>query len=155
MILPGKLLRPALLFSGFLCIATAYLGAAENGAQTVQVKIGSILASNQSDEFDARLAPMQKQFKAFKYRSYRLLKEESQSVRWQGIATFEIPGGRKLFITPQEIRDKQISLRGRLQEGEKPLVNTVVRIPNRGNFLLGGPPHEGGVLIISISAETQ
>jgi hypothetical protein len=27
-----------------------------------------------------------------------------------------------------------------------------VKIANKGNFILGGPPHEGGALVLSISA---
>ena len=121
----------------------------------VQLKIGTILASNQSDEFDARLKPMEKQLKVMKYRSYRLLKEDSQSVPWNDNATFEIPGGRLLAISPQDSKDKQIALKVRLTEGNKPLLDTTVRLQGRGYFLLGGPPHEGGALVISISASAQ
>jgi hypothetical protein len=84
-----------------------------------------------------------------------LIREESQKGSWQGNAVFEIPGGRSLLVTPQELRNNRISLKVRLLEGEKPIVDTTVRFPNRGNFLLGGPAHEGGVLILSISAMTQ
>jgi hypothetical protein len=121
----------------------------------VQLKIGTILASNQSDQFDARLKPMEKQLKVMKYRSYRLLKEDSQSVPWNDSATFEIPGGRSLAISPQDSKDKQIALKVRLTEGTKPLLDTTVRLQGRGYFLLGGPPHEGGALVISISASAQ
>jgi len=72
----------------------AYLRAAENSPQTVSVKIETILASNQSGEFDSRLKALEKQLRVLKYRSYRLLKEESQNVPSQGSASFEIPGGR-------------------------------------------------------------
>jgi hypothetical protein len=149
----GNPLKQAILFSIFSWSIIAYPGDAESASQAVQVKIGTILASNQSDEVDARLAPIQNQFKAFKYRSYRLIKEESQNVPWGGTATFEIPGGRTLVVTPQELRDKQIALKVRLEGGEK--LDTTVRLQNKGNFILGGPAHEGGVLILSISAATQ
>jgi hypothetical protein len=35
------------------------------------------------------------------------------------------------------------------------VVDTNVRLNNGGNFLLGGPPHEGGALVLSISATAQ
>lgn len=152
MSLLAKRLKQALLFSGLLCFAATPLSAAENSSQTVQVKIGTILASNQSDEFDPKLNNMKNQLKVMKYRSYRLLKEESQNVPWQGNATFDIPGGRSLVITPQEFRNQRLALKVHLQQGEKPLVDTTVRLSNKGNFLLGGPPHEGGALVLSISA---
>ena len=153
MTLLRKLLKPSLLSSALL--VAVHANAADNSIQPVQLKIGTILASNQSDEFDARLKPLEKQLKVMKYRSYRLLKEDSQSVPWNDSATFEIPGGRSLAISPQDSKDRQIALKVRLTEGPKPLLDTTVRLQSRGYFLLGGPPHEGGALVISISASAQ
>ena len=150
-----NLLRRVLLFSFLSAIAAAVLSAAEQQPQSVQVSIGTILASNKSDDFDAQLKGLESQLRVLKYKSYRLLKNESQAVAWRGNKAFEIPGGRSLTVSPQEIRDNRISLKVRLTQGQKPLIDTTVRIPNRGNFLLGGPPHEGGALVLSISASAQ
>jgi hypothetical protein len=98
---------------------------------------------------------LEKQLRVLKYRSYRLLKEESQNIPWQGNKLFEIPGGRSLMVAPQEFQDNRIGLTVRLTDGKKPLLDTTVRIANKGNFILGGPPHEGGVLVLSISAAVQ
>ena len=155
MSLPGKRLKRVLLFSILCCFVSALVGAAEINSQIVQIKIGAILASNQGDEFDTRLASLEKQLRLMKYRSYRLLKEESQKVQRKGNATFDIPGGRSLVVTPQESGTKQLALRVHLQQGGKPLIDTTVRLNSGGNFLLGGPPHEGGALVISISATAQ
>jgi len=133
----------------------AYLRAAENSPQTVSVKIETILASNQSGEFDSRLKALEKQLRVLKYRSYRLLNEESKNVPSQGSASFEIPGGRSLIVWPQDFRNQQVALKVRLQGGQKPLLDTTIRLPNKGNFILGGPPHDGGVLVLSISANVQ
>ena len=154
MILPGRILKQILLFSLTSWAAVSPLSGAENNSQTVRVRIGTILATNQSDEIDPRLNAMRNQLKVMKYRSYRLLKEETQNVSWQGNAAIDIPGGRSLLVTGQEFRNKQIALKVRLQHGDKPVVVTTVRLNNGGNFLLGGPPHEGGVLVLSISATT-
>jgi len=131
------------------------LDGAETRAQTVRVRIGTILASNQSDEIDPKLNAMKNQLKVMKYRSYRLLKDETQNVSWQGNAAFDIPGGRSLVVTPEEFRGRQLALKVRLQHGDKPVVDTTVRLNSGGNFLLGGPHHEGGVLVLSISATAQ
>jgi hypothetical protein len=152
--LTKRLIRD-LLFSIFSAWAVTYLHAAENSPQAIQVKIETILASNQSDEFDPRLKALEKQLKVLKYRSYRLLKEESQTVPSHGSASFEIPGGRSLIVSPQDSRNQQVALKVRLQGGQKPLLDTTIRLPNKGNFILGGPPHEGGVLVLSISAVAQ
>jgi len=147
------------LFSFGLVLSSALLIAAEKGLPGskpgVQLKIGTILASNQSQDFDPRLSKMKNQLKVFKYRSYRLINEEIQDVPWQANALFSIPGGRSLVVVPQEYRDRQVSLKVRLLERDKPLLDTSVRLRNRGNLLLGGPVHEGGVLILSIWAMAE
>jgi hypothetical protein len=149
-----KLLGLALLFSLCSVAARAWAGAAD--PQSVQVTIGTILVSNQNDEFDPRLKGMEKQLRVLKYRSYRLLKDETQNVPWQGNKNFEIPGGRSLSVAPQQFRNNRISLKVRLTERDKPLLDTMVTVPNKGNFLyLGGPPHEGGTLVLSIAASAQ
>jgi len=150
-----KLPSQVLLFSWLSAVAAGMVGAAEKQPQSVQVSIGTILASNQNDEFDAKLKTLETQLKVMKYRSYRLLKNESQTVPWQGEKVFEIPGGRSLAVTPQEFKDNRISVKVRLTQGQKPVIDTTVRIPNKGNFIVAGPPHEGGVLVLSISAATQ
>ena len=145
----------ALLFSLSLIAQQDLVGAAEKNPQSVQVTIRSILAENKNDEFDAKLKGMEQQLKSLKYRSYRSLKDESKSVPWQGTQSFDIPGGRTLTVVPQEFQDNRIALKVRLTQGDKPVVDTTVKIPNKGNFILGGPPHEGGTLVLSISAATQ
>jgi hypothetical protein len=150
-----NLLKAALLFNLLIFLTAVWIEAADRNSQLVHVTIGIILASNQNDEFDAKLKGMEKQLKVLKYRSYRSLKDESQDVAWQGNGVFEVPGGRSLSVVPQEFRNNRIALKVRLMEGQKPLIDTTVRIPNRGNFILGGPPHEGGALVLSISASAQ
>jgi hypothetical protein len=145
----------ALLFSLSLIALQELAGAAEKNPQSVQVTIRSILAENKNDDFDAKLKGMEQQLKSLKYRSYRSLKDDSKSVPWQGTQSFDIPGGRTLTVVPQEFQDNRIALKVRLTQGDKPIVDTTVKIPNKGNFILGGPPHEGGTLVLSISAATQ
>jgi hypothetical protein len=153
--LPVKLTIKALLFNFFLCSAAISVSAADKTFQSVQITIKTISASKKGNEFDARLAPLEKQLKALNYRSYRLLKEETQTARWQGNANFEIPGGRVLTVRPQEVTNNQLGLRVQLKQGNKPQLETTVRLNDGGNFILGGPPHEGGVLVLSISATAK
>lgn len=153
---PLTMLRNQLpLFSLILMLAAGWLDAAENNPQSVQVTIRTILAENKSDAFDPKLKGMEQQLKPLKYRSYRLLKDEGKNVPSRGVQSFEIPGGRSLTVAPQDFQNNRIALKVRLTERDKPVIDTTVTIPNKGNFILGGPPHEGGVLVLSISATTQ
>src|SRR3972149_588017 len=77
-------LRRTLLFSFWLRLLAGNVAAAEKGQQAVQLIIGTILASNESEDFDSKLSKMKNQLEVIKYRSYRLIKEESQKVPWLG-----------------------------------------------------------------------
>jgi len=139
----------------WLFFLAADVGAAEKVLKDVQLRIGTILASNESDNFDPRLSKLRGQLEVIKYRSYRLIREEARKAPWRRDVVFEIPGGRFLVVTPEESRNNRLSLKVRLLQGEKPLLDTRVRLRDRGHFLLGGPAHEDGVLILSISATAQ
>ena len=151
-----KTLRnPVLLFSLTFVSVASWLHAADSAPQAVQVRVRSILADSKSNEFDPKLKDLEQQLKPLKHRSFRSLKDQTQNISWQGSGAFEIPGGRSLTIATQEFQDNRIGLKIRLTQGDKPLIDTTVKIANKGNIILGGPAHEGGSLVLSISAAAQ
>lgn len=118
-----------------------------------ELSIGAVVASNVGDEFDTRLAFLKKPLHSlFPYTSYRLLKRESRKVEWGGPAAFDLPGGRYVVIVPREFKDGRISLKVLVIDGSRPLVDTVLALRNEGTFLVGGPRHDSGVLLIAIGA---
>lgn len=124
-------------------------------ANAVEVRIGAVLASNSSQEFDARLASMHRQFNTlFPYTSYRLMKEERQRVPWGGKVGFDIPGGRYVLVIPREFKNDRVSMKVMVIEGARPIVDTSISLRNHATFLVGGPRQHEGVLILSIGADT-
>jgi len=150
-----KLRNPVLLFSLVFVSLAGWLHAADTAPQSVQVTVRSILAGNNNDEFDPKLKGLEQQLKPLKHRSFRALKDETQTIPWQGSKAFEIPGGRSLTITTREFQNNRIGLEIRLTQGDKPVIDTTVKIANKGSIILGGPAHEGGSLVLSISAAAQ
>ena len=122
----------------------------------VEIRIGAVFASNTEQSFDQRLATMRRQFDTlFPYTSYRLIKEELRTVTWGRQAGFDLPGGRYLLVIPREYKDGRVSMKLMLVEGSRPLFDTVVSLRNQGTFLIGGPRHQDGVLIIAIGADKR
>ena len=121
----------------------------------VELRIGAVLASNTGNSFDSRLTSLRRPFDSlFPYSSYRLLHEERRRVGWRREAEFRIPGGRYLIVIPREYKDGRVALSLMLIQGSRALVNTALALRNHGTFLVGGPNHRGGVLIIAIGAAT-
>jgi hypothetical protein len=122
----------------------------------VEIRIGAVLASNTGNTFDKRLASLRRPFDSlFPYSSYRLLHEERRRVAWRREAEFRIPGGRYLIVIPREYKDGRVALSMMLIQNSRALVNTALALRDRGTFLVGGPNHRDGVLIIAIGATVQ
>ena len=125
------------------------------GAANVEVHIGAVLASNSGQEFDPRLVALHKQFNVlFPYTSYRLVKEQRMEVPWGGKVGFDIPGGRYVLVVPREFKNDRVSMKVMLIDGERPIVDTTLSLKNHATFLVAGPRHSEGVLILSIGADT-
>jgi hypothetical protein len=139
-----------------MCAAFYLPEARAQDASGVEVRIGAVFASNTEQTFDPRLASMRRQFDTlFPYTSYRLIKEERRLVVWGRQAGFDLPGGRYLLVIPREYKDGRVSMKLMLVEGSRPLFDTVVGLRNQGTFLVGGPRHQEGVLIIAIGADKR
>lgn len=139
-----------------LLVACALWSAAAHAGEDAgcELSVGAVLASNAGQEFDHRLASLQRQFHSLPYTSYRLIKRENRNVQWGGPAAFELPGGRYLLVVPKEYKDGRVSLKILLIDGSRQLVDSVLAVRNHGTVLVGGPKHDGGVLIVSIGART-
>jgi hypothetical protein len=126
-----------------------------DAGSAVELRIAAVVASNSGQNFDQRLASFRRQFDSlFQYSSYRLLREERRRVEWRREAEFQLPHGRYLVVIPRGYKDGRVSLNLMLMQGSRPLLNTVLALRNRGTFLVGGPHHGDGVLIIAIGAAT-
>jgi hypothetical protein len=122
----------------------------------VEIRIGAVIASNSSRDFDPRLVALHKQFNAlFAYTSYQLVKEEKQRVPWGGKAGFDIPGGRYVVVIPKEYKNDRVAMKVMVIEGARPIVDTALALKNHATLLVGGPRQPDGVLILSIGADLQ
>lgn len=142
-----------LMVVGSLCPTLAL--ADEAKPDTVQLRVGCVLASNTGQEYDVRLQELRPRFaRFFRYTSYYLVKESREKVSIGGRMIFEVPGGRYLMLLPKEqTSDGTILMKVVLLEGSRPIVNTSVSLKKHGTFLVGGPQTNDGALILAIGAD--
>jgi hypothetical protein len=127
----------------------------EEGKPAVEVRIGAVIASYSGNTFDSRLASLRPSFnRLFQYSSYRLIREERRTVGWRKEVELRLPGGRYIVVMPRSYKEGRVALNMMLFDGSRPLVNTALSLRNHGTFLVGGPQHKDGVLIIAIRAGT-
>jgi hypothetical protein len=68
---------------------------------------------------------------------------------------FALPGGREMEIQPLGIRPPVVRVLVRIKRGPVGELSTVMDVPPRRPALIGGLPHESGVLIIAIRSREE
>jgi hypothetical protein len=135
--------------------AVSILGmAALGGAVDVYVTAVKASAAGPSDAQLLEIRPRLRRLLG--YRSFRIVQEERRTCAWQAQQAFVIPGGRALHVVPKAMRDETVVMRVQLLDGRRSLVDTDVRLQNRGVMLFGVDAPTGadrGALIIMIKAE--
>lgn len=122
---------------------------------TVEVTVGAIIANNSQEWLDNRVVAMHPRFSTlFPYSSFRLVAEQRQSVPWGGKVRLDISATRYVIVVPREIKNKRVSMRVRLIDTTRQVLDTTVALRNHGTLLVGGPRETDGVLILAIGAST-
>jgi hypothetical protein len=118
---------------------------------TIQVQ--AVLASNEGRTFDARLASLKSELKQLRFRSYNLVSSETRVIHGNGGQSgIELPNGRYLHITTREHTPSHVRLHILLNEDNRPVVNTYVKLELGSVVLLGGPRDEEGTLVITLGS---
>jgi hypothetical protein len=145
--------RPAVLG---LTVGVLSVLAAVGVAQALEVQITTVRAADHGPS-DAQLVALRPRLRRLVgYRSFQVVGEERRRCAWQSTEAFVIPGGRVLHIVPKGMRDQAVVMQVKLLDGRRALVDTDVRLQNRGVMLFGvarNAPDVEGALIIMLRAE--
>jgi len=149
----GRAGAPGLLF--LLLLPLLLLAAVPSeAADTVTVDVGAVYASNEGTSIDPALGMIRgKLHSMFNYTSYRMLDRKRRSLSVGETGEFELPDRRSMQATPLPARGDKVRLSIRISEGSRNLLTTTLGLRRGGMVLVGGPPHQAGVLILIISAE--
>jgi len=123
-------------------------------ADTVAVDVGAVYASNEGTSVDPALGTIRGKLQSmFNYTSYRMLDRKRRSLSVGETGEFELPDRRSMRATLLPARGDKVRLSISLSEGPRNLLTTTLGLRRGGMVLVGGPPHQSGVLILVISAE--
>jgi len=125
-------------------------------ARALEVQITTVRASDRGPS-DAQLLDLRPRLRRLVgYRSFQIVGEERRHCAWQTNEAFTIPGGRLLHVTPKAMRDQAVVMQVKLMDGSRALVDTDVRLQNRGVMLFGVDQDSRaptGAIIIMLRAE--
>ena len=119
----------------------------------VQTRIRVIQASNVGSNIDPSLRDVHSQLGSlFNFTSYRLLRDEILSLSPNQPVSIPVHKGRSIEITligqHRDYAKMKVTIK---QEGTE-ILNTQVRLSSGRTFLIGGPKHGEGVIILALSA---
>jgi hypothetical protein len=154
-----------------LPVLLAQADAGTTPPQKVRITVRCIAASNDPSQpagIDDKLAPITPHIESFgeqfRFRSYRLIQEQTVELDWKAGAQIELPGSRSLQLTPRQLEpDGKIKVHLELL-GEHPAhsrkLHTDYAIQRGGTILVGGlrvdPANDkAGRLLIAITQETE
>jgi len=155
-----------------LLAAAVLLAQADAGTPgRVRITVRAIAATNDpaaAPGIDGKLSPISTHIESFgeqfRFRSYRLLQEQTFDLDWKSPAQVELPGSRSLQVTPRQLdADGKIKVHLELL-GEHPehsrKLHTDYAIQRGGTILVGGlrvdPQDEkAGKLLIAITQEME
>jgi hypothetical protein len=100
------------------------------------------------DELLRQLLPKLQQL--FRYKEYRLLHQYRGEAPVGGVQRWPVPGDRALEIAPEGMTGTMIRLRVRLLHGSTTEVTTNIQAAPRAPAVIGGPRHDGNVLIVIV-----
>ena len=148
--------RPGLLVPLTVLLALTLVAVAAEAAApgSVTVEIGVVVASKKGSSVDPSLSTLRTKLQSmFNYSSYSLLDRMKRTLAVGEAGEFALPGGRSMRVTPSAAPENKVRLAVQIMEGGKNLLTTTLGLSRGGMVLVGGPPHQSGVLILLISAE--
>ena len=143
--------RQSLAVAAAVLVGFAASTASAENRTTVQIQ--TVLASNAGRSFDARLVSLKSELKQLRFKSYNLVSSETRVLHGNGGQSgIELPHGRYLHITTREHTPSHVRLHILLNEDNRPVVNTYVKLELGSVVLLGGPRDEDGTLVITLGS---
>lgn len=91
----------------------------------------------------------------FGYASYEPVSAFEMTMPLGVAQRFALPGGREMEIQPLAVRAAVVRMLVRIKRGPVGELATVMDVPARRPVLIGGPPHDSGVLIIAIRSRPE
>lgn len=125
---------------------------AARATQSVTVELLVVHATNAHSNVDASLKPVERHFKFLNYTGFSRLDRHSESLAIGDQTSVSVVGGREMKITLIDVNDTAAKLRVQLFKNTSKLLDTTVSIHRNRAFIVGGPQHDGGVLVFPLTA---
>lgn len=124
------------------------------GFSGLKVSVDVIKADRTSKVIDPELEDLSKELSdVLNYSGFSLIKKAIIQLNPLETGDVILSSGRVLKLEFLEFENDQARLLVRILEESKETFRTTLLLVDKGSILIGGPPHEGGVLLLRVGAE--
>ena len=121
-------------------------------ADRVRVQVLLVHATSGQQFMDPALQRWSRHLRHLRYDSYELLERRRAALISDRPREFEILGDRRITVTLLNKNPKRARLRVQMYRRGQKLVDTTVTVNRNGTFIMAGPSHKGGILVLPITA---
>ena len=132
-----------------VAIALAVCGLASPGLAEGDIHFEMIVShvSAEPGGIDPRAEKLHRQIKGeIRYRSLRVIELRQFDLDLDEVGSLRLPTGREVRVRPLDVAESGVLVAVDIEGSMK----TDLRVPNRRIVVIGGQPHEGGRLVISL-----
>lgn len=136
----------SLMIALVFAVSQPYAAAAD---EPVKVHTTILVASNQGNDFNlVNDAYRDQLIQLFSYTAYHQVDDKNHDLKKLQPQTLELPDGYQLTLTLTSVENGRVMVQAGIRKDNKEYLDTVVSILRPGVVFLGGPPAQGGALII-------
>ena len=121
-------------------------------SEVVKVKVWTVHATNKSEGVGQGLERISKHLGNLNYSGFSWLGKDGAPVAVKSSKKLQIGGEKAVKVTVLERNDKRARVRVHAMSPKGKLLDTTVSIRRNGFFMVAGPKHKKGVLVLPIFA---
>ena len=146
-------MRSRLRFAAFAALTATLTSGSAHAENHTTVQVTAVMASYQGRSFDRRLSDLRSELRGLPFRSYTYLDSATRELHGNDEEIgIELPHGRYLYLSTREHTANHLRLHILLNEDNRPVVNTFVKLELGSVVLLGGPRDNDGTLFLAIGS---
>jgi hypothetical protein len=120
-------------------------------AAPVTLEVLVVHATSDHERVDPRLAEMRARLSHIAFTGFSVIDEHEVRIAPGEDSGITVTGGRRLRVELVERNNTSATVRFQLFKGEKKTMDTTVSIKRNRSFIIAGPKHDGGVLMLPLS----
>jgi hypothetical protein len=119
----------------------------------VELQVMVVYATEAHSNVDPSLGKLAGYLRNLRYTGYELLSTQKASLSPDGRTSFNVDGGRKVEVTLLSRDERRARMRVEVSDkkGEK-LLDTTLSVNRNGTFIVAGPRHKDGILVLPLTA---